>query len=202
MLYSAHSLEFFIICEVPNIRLKEMSMTLIEVLDTAIKIGLGAAITGGTSYLISKHNHDREIKRISFLRRQEALEQITEKAENYFSAWRRYCSALGGIYSGSNPPNPSFTDPQWKVIKERDQTLLDARDSIGNAVARLRLLGATDVADLVNEYGRPVGEFRDRIILQKQTPSHDEFKAVAKLSHEKMKAFYASVSKVYLSVPK
>ena len=67
------------------------------------------------------------------------------------------------------------------------------------AVARLRLLGLTDAADLVNSYNKAVGEFRDRMILQKETPTHDEFIAARKAAGKKIKEFYAAISAAYLA---
>ncbi len=174
-------------------------MTLVEVLDTAVKIGLGAGITGLASYLIAKHNHDRDLIKVAFTRRQESLEQVTEKTEVHFSAWRRYCGSLGGIYSGRNPPAPSFSEQQWKKVRLRDTAFLESRDGMGHAVARLRLLGLTNAADLVNEYNAIVGEFRDKMILQKETPTHDYFKDTRSRSGEKIREFYAAISAAYLS---
>lgn len=174
-------------------------MTLIEVLDTAIKIGFGALITGIASHYLAKNSHERELSKLALTRRLDSLEQVTEKAEAHFSAWRRYSSSLGGIYSGRNPPSPNFSDTQWKRIRERDRAFLDSRDGMSLAVARLRLLGLTDAADLVNSYNKAVGEFRDRMILQKETPTHDEFIAARKAAGKKIKEFYAAISAAYLA---
>jgi hypothetical protein len=176
-----------------------MSLTLLDVLDTAVKIGLGAGITGLATFLIARQNHDRELRKLSFTRRQDSLEQVTEKAEAFFSAWRRYCSTLGGIYSGRHPPDPSFSDGHWKRIRTRDAAFLESRDGMGLAVARLRLLGLTEAADVVNEFNKIVGEFRDQMILQRKTPTHEEFKSCRVGSSDKIKKFYATISSAYRS---
>lgn len=173
-------------------------MTLVEVLDTAIKIGLGATLTGLASYFIARHNHDRDLKKMAFARRLETLEQVAEKAELHFSAWRRYCASLGGIYSGRNPPDPDFSESQWQKIRSRDKDFLESREGIGLAVARLRLLGLTNAADLVNEYNKVVGDLRDPMILHRKTPSHEIFKESRTASTGKIREFYAEISKAYL----
>ena len=174
-------------------------MTLIEVIDTAIKIGFGALITGIASHYLAKNSHERELTKLTITRRLDSLEQVTEKAEAHFSAWRRYSGSLGGIYNGRNPPDPDFSETQWKRIKERDRAFLDSRDGMGLAVARLRLLGLTEAADLVNGYNKAVGEFRDRMILQKETPTHEEFIAARKATNKKIKEFYLAISTAYLA---
>lgn len=173
-------------------------LTFVEVLDTAVKIGSGAAITAVTAHFHAKNTHEFELKKLALTRRLDSLEQVTERAEAHFAAWRRCASSLGGIYSGLNPPSPNFSDVQWKNVNRRDAAFLDTRDGMGLAVARLRLLGLTEAADLVRDFIKIVGDFRDRMILQKETPTHEELNAVRRKSSEKIKEFYGAISVEYV----
>lgn len=76
---------------------------------------------------------------------------------------------------------------------------LDTRDALGLAVARLRLLGLTEAADLIDDYNTIVGEFRDPMILQMKTPTHEQFNEFRARSGDSIRAFYASISSAYLS---
>ena len=174
-------------------------MEIIDVVDSAVKIGLGALISGVVTYLAAKHSHERELQKISFVRRLDSLEQVSEKAEAHFVSWRRFASRIGGIYSGRNAPSPDFSEKQWNLILTRDKDLLETREALGYAVARLRLLSATEAASCLSNFSKIVGEFRDDLILKRETPKPENFRNVRKEVNECIKRFHEEMSLTYLA---
>jgi len=170
---------------------------ILELIDTTLKIGLGATISGVVTYVVAKLNHERELIKIGAVRRLDSLEKASERAEQYIMGWRQFASTLGGIYKGPNAPTEGFSDMQWKRIKARDKTMLEAREHLHQVVARLRLVGGNSAADHLIRMNKAIGSFRDPLILQKRLPSveelraaRDEISSTAKLFHQEMHALY------------
>ncbi|SDR72635.1 hypothetical protein SAMN05216198_0206 [Halopseudomonas litoralis] len=174
-------------------------MDWIEVIDSAVKIGLGAAISGIGAFLLTRDAYSREIQKIAHVRRLDSLEQVSEKAEECFSAWRRLASKLGGVYAGRNPPDPDFSERQWKQILVRDREFLETRQSLEHAVARLRLLSAREAATRLAKFNSMVGEFRESLILQRATPSREGFARTRAEVEECIREFHEALSAIYLS---
>ena len=56
-------------------------MTYLDLADTAVKIGLGAAVAGGFALLSSRRQHVHELERERMKRRERVLEKTTEEFE-------------------------------------------------------------------------------------------------------------------------
>lgn len=175
-------------------------MTYLEIIDTAVKIGLGALISGASTYLVAKHNHQRELKKLSFQRRLDSLEKASELAEKFINAWLSAASTLGGIYNGRHAPEADFSERQWERIKGKDKSLLEAREAQYLVVAKLRLIGATSAADKLNDLHKVISKFRDPLILQRETPSKEEFFEARKEVRSLIDAFHLEMSNLYCSL--
>ncbi len=62
----------------------------LEIVDTAVKVGLGALVTGLATYFASKLNHDKDLEKQSIRRRRELLEQSATQVERFWNSYRRY----------------------------------------------------------------------------------------------------------------
>ncbi len=176
-------------------------MTLIEVLDTAVKIGLGAAISGIAAYLLARDSHTRDLEKVKYIRRQEALEMMADNAEKHFSAWRDLASSLGGMYGGSNPPDPEFSEAQWRRIIEQDRAFISTHASFGHMLSRIGLLGLSDVIKPVNAYIALMREFRDPMMLSRTTPPREEFERVRAGVKKALEDFYSAMGDAYAALP-
>lgn len=175
-------------------------MDLYSLLDTIVKIALGAAISGAITYHLAKLSHESELKKIGAVRRMESLEKASERAEQFFFGWRQLSSLLGGIFKGRKASGSEFSDAQWEQINARDKILLEAREHLHHVIARLRLLGGSAAADCLVEIYRVVGEFRDPIILHRTTPNVEHFEVarakvneLAETFHQEMRSLYAEI---------
>lgn len=179
----------------------DMDITaVLSIVDTAVKIGLGAVITGLITYHVAKLNHERDLKKLLALRRLEALEKISEQAEQFFSHWRKLASRLGGVLKGNNPPATAFSEDQWKSIKARDKSLLEARDTMYQVLARLHLLKANAAADYIAEISKLVGDFREPLILQKEIPSRESLKETRQSINALITKFHDELSTLYAEI--
>src|SRR6185312_8978304 len=143
--------------------------------------------------------HIRELQKIAYIRRLDSLEQVSDKTEQHFAAWRSLTSKLGGIYSGRHPPDPNFSEAQWKQILAKDKDLLETKEEMNHAIARLRLLSATDAAACLSTYSKSVGDFRNNLILQRQTPTKENFTSARKEVNISITKFHKTMSATYLA---
>ena len=72
-------------------------MTGFELADTAVKIGLGALITGVAIYLNSKLGFERDAAKTYSTRRRELLENIGEQVEGFTHVALKFWARVSGI---------------------------------------------------------------------------------------------------------
>ncbi|WP_017256011.1 hypothetical protein [Pseudomonas tolaasii] len=69
-----------------------MAITWIEIVDTAVKIGLGAGVTGFATLLVNRQNHAKNIERENHLRNIAVLESVTQHIEEMTHALLKHWS--------------------------------------------------------------------------------------------------------------
>ncbi|HEY2396417.1 MAG TPA: hypothetical protein VGH81_10635 [Rudaea sp.] len=174
-------------------------MEWIDVVDSAIKIGLGAAITGVATSLAAKRSHDREIDKARLTRKLDTIEQIAVNANKSFDCWRIVLMAMGPIYSIGNPTDPPTAMPEkWLQLENVDRQYLDNRTLISEVAAKLRLLRLKQARKTFNVVFNRYSVFRDQAIGRRQLPNKAEFE---KLQDDLMKGsgvFFEELSESYI----
>lgn len=135
-------------------------MIWIEVVDSAVKIGLGALIAGVITFLLSSTQHRNELKKAKVEREFEMLKTVAEKVENFNSItlnywafatdWRRRL-----ISDSSLPKSNGFLDAQNK--------LFDSFSELTKAESLLLLFGYSSAQIKLRDYGETVISFKKRI---------------------------------------
>ncbi len=177
-----------------------MATELLDILDTAVKIGLGAIATGITAYYINKSNHrsdiGKELRENKFI----ILQDISTLVAEYFNALDSLIGHVDGAISSG------FSDTDWKVyindhfkegspsgFIEADNRMLSAVESKSSAITKMYLLGLDDMAkevELLDKYEDP---FRDEVLIKEILITKDELdKLVLNLSTMK-RLFYKSL---------
>lgn len=115
-------------------------ITALEILDTAVKIGLGALIAGFAAYFLAKLNHRQDLEKDSLKRRRELLEKVASDIENNWNTYRRfYLVSLEYIQRIKKHEDiPSGMEPEFQ---ERSKAVMDSTDYLSNAISILLLLG-------------------------------------------------------------
>ena len=67
-------------------------ITSMEIIDTAVKIGLGALISGVFTYWVTKLNHLKDIEKQAIYRNRETIEKIAAEFEIFWNSYRNYFS--------------------------------------------------------------------------------------------------------------
>lgn len=122
-----------------------------DIIDTAVKIGLGALIGGGVTLLQSTITHRRELEKDLVRRRMDWLQEIVvdfakahRKFVDYFVATNKLSQVIKqGTLS---------TDKEGQKLFETIESSKDMAYDLKLVEARLRLLGEDEAADIVAEY--------------------------------------------------
>ena len=134
-------------------------MTWIEVIDSAIKIGLGALIAGTSALLLSHSQHRRDLGRARVDREFQILKDVAEQTERFTQATLRYWS-LASDYHRLRRQDQSLSAKKQADLAESKDTLFNLFHELTSSEAKLLLLGKRDAQSALRTYGDMVGAFR------------------------------------------
>ena len=119
-------------------------MEWIEVADSAIKIGLGAAIAGVSAFLLLRRTQAGEFQKELRQRRWKILEEVAESVQEAYREHIDHIHALSELRA-LNDETPSNDRERIKTAVESFGTsLIDQMQSLSTAEAKLLLLGEQD----------------------------------------------------------
>jgi hypothetical protein len=124
------------------------AVTAMEVVDTAVKIGLGALISGLATYWVTKLNHDKELEKQTIRRRRELLEQIAAGVEQFWNEYRRYfLVSLEAIHRAqTDDVIPTVIVDEYEA---RKQKVMESTNELSTAQSSLLLLGDKDSNEIL-----------------------------------------------------
>jgi hypothetical protein len=145
---------------------QESKMTWLSIIDTAIKIGLGAFIGGIFTFILNKQKQDNEIKREIILDTRQTLKDATKRFEiihtdliafiqDYSQAFSIYLHKLNSIEKKIESTNFDVTDT---IPNEPD--FFNQRIDVANKLIKdlyllqgvLLLYGFTNLSSIIYEY--------------------------------------------------
>ena len=135
-------------------------MTWIEVVDSAVKIGLGALIAGVIAFLLSSTQHRNELKKAKVDREFEMLKEVAEKVESFNHTALRYWAFATDwrrklLLDSSTPKSNDLLDA--------DHKLFNSFGELTNAESLLLLFGYEDAQIALRDYGESVSAFRKKV---------------------------------------
>jgi hypothetical protein len=124
----------------------------IDVIDTAVKIGLGALISGWATNKANKLKHQSEREKDTVAVKREMILIAVEKMDEYMQFLSSYYSRLDGLRQSHEQQR--FSDEQWlsawDFIRESENELSEARQCTCIAQSRLQLLCMDDSLKAIN----------------------------------------------------
>ncbi len=135
-----------------------MAITFLEILDTSVKIGLGALLTGVVTYISAQANHKREVSKEWRKKKRESLETIAQQTEEFSHTVLKYWAL---ITEWGNHQNKGQEMPEDRLAKLRmiNDELFHAYKNLSVVEARLLLLGSIDAQKICREYGELITRF-------------------------------------------
>lgn len=161
---------------------------MMDLIDTALKVGLGAAISGVAMYGIARYRHQSDMRKEAAARRVEILTDATALVETYFIAFGKCEARLTGLLRQGVSPGP-LAQERLESYRRADVELTDARAVRHNASSKLALIGEFEAADLISSIGMVEKKLRDKVIFEQCLPSEAEVKQIA----EEMRAVRAAL---------
>ena len=127
-------------------------MTYLEVIDTAIKVGLGALISGLSAYWMSKSKTNDDLRRERLTRHHGLLEKSAEQIENFSHSMLRYWALVVEWVrykdkSTQMPPNRA------EELSKAKTELFNTFSDLTSAESKLLLLGHTEAQQLLRSFG-------------------------------------------------
>ena len=134
-------------------------MTWPEVADTTVKIGLGALIAGGFTFLTTRMGHDRQAQASQAANRRILIEKVLELLNEFE---RRYIHQKA-VFSGFSRLR---TDEEKKAAEQEFATLDEAFrfsfEKFVDASGMLLLLGEKEAAGLLQDYRAAANEWYEK----------------------------------------
>ncbi|MEJ1385835.1 MAG: hypothetical protein RPV21_15910 [Candidatus Sedimenticola sp. (ex Thyasira tokunagai)] len=132
--------------------------TLIEVLDTAVKIGLGAGITAVVTYWHAKQKAKTESAKEYEKRHRTLLEQVANQIEVvnhvYLKNW-----ALAVEFVRVRSQNEEWPQERWSKLDAVKEELFSAFSEFTSAESKLLLINETEAYKKTRELGDAIVKF-------------------------------------------
>ena len=174
-------------------------MEWIEVVDSAVKIGLGAAITGVTAFFISKGNRQHEFDKEYFKRRQDLLERVSENFEEIHMLFFKITIDYSGYvesYVKDLFPSQDHRDKYYSYIQQIGDRLRELHLLEG----RLLLAGISEGTDCLREYRLLATDVNNIIRLDEPEATRAEVLRKTGELCSKKDQFYSTLSEAYKSM--
>jgi len=131
----------------------ENSKNLYDVIDTALKIGLGGIIGWVSSYTVSKLRYDKEKEKYILDKKIATYELAIDKLENYFDKLNKVFSYLSKIRktTNSNKAIIGISKDDAIILEQRNRDLVESKTDKRVAITRLKLLGAENIINVLEK---------------------------------------------------
>lgn len=106
-----------------------MTTEWIDIVDTSVKIGLGALISGSFTYLGLKHKTVAEKDKFKTENKFKLLEESSISIHEYFISWRYYGSIVSGITKtkkANSTEQTHFSEKQLENLKDKETKLVES----------------------------------------------------------------------------
>jgi hypothetical protein len=173
-----------------------VTTTTIEVIDTAVKIGLGGLITLVGTLVATKLNHSHERAKERNKRRFDALENVGFNVEEITHVALRYWALVIEWVRNKNQ-GMELTEKRKKELEKTKLDLFDQFKNLTVAESKLLLLDLQKPSKLIREYGEFLKEMRRHYYDGKESLTEDKMDSVREELLYKRQALFKSLSDSY-----
>lgn len=137
-------------------------MTWIDVVDSAVKIGLGALIAGAFSFTTTRLTYDRDARAERTRRRRDLLEKVLNMMNHFDKVYRLEKALFDTLLDLSRTPKDREEDK--KQFEQLDEDLRVAFEKFADSSGILLILGETSAEAALNEYREVANEWYERAL--------------------------------------
>ncbi|ATI48417.1 TPA: hypothetical protein I7203_21585 [Vibrio vulnificus] len=173
-----------------------MAITYMEILDTAVKIGLGALISGATTWKITQLQHKNDDEKQRRARKLESLESVAEQVEVFshhsMVYWARIVDFTRRKSSGSK-----LSEDFLKELNEARTNLYRSYKNLNSAESKLLLLGLSDSQQSLRAFGEAVSSFYAEVYVGEHGKPLEEVKLWREDILDNRRIFFEDLSSAY-----
>jgi hypothetical protein len=173
--------------------------TWIEIADTAIKIGLGAAISGASAFLINRQSHNKSLEKENHSRNKETLESVTLSIEELTHTLLKYWSYILE-WAKNNEKGVQASKEKTDSITELRGDIFNLFKGLTNSEGRLLLIGCVEQQKKLREYGTLITEFYRYASRNNEEMQSSELEVWRSKILETREQLYSSLNKSYRAV--
>jgi len=173
-------------------------VTAIEVVDTAVKVGLGALISGLSAYALAQRHARLDQARARLNRRDELLELVAESVQSFSQTFLLYWARVADAAAAHRKNETLSVQVQEAVISARESLFREV-ETLNAAEARLLLLGEKEGQARLRALNVCAMEVRAKTSLREAPPAEadlenmrDEFLGKRDLLFERLAQVYGS----------
>lgn len=145
-------------------------MTWLEIIDSAVKIGLGALIAGASAWFLARGQYSHDLRKNKVSREFELLKDIAEKVERFTHSALKYW-AISADWHRARRSNPDAVKTENLLSTQKE--LFGRFNELTSAEAFLLLLGQKAAQAQLRAYGEHVMVYR-RSVSRSFAPMSDE----------------------------
>jgi hypothetical protein len=146
---------------------------ILDIVDTVVKIGLGAIISGVATYSVTRLNHKEEKNKEIIKTKREILEQSVDNIDKYFSLYSEYISQIDGMIRDGLTPGVITDDIRVKYYLEIDGKFTASRHDRDIAISRARMIGEQEIVSALKGISNIETRFRQYVIFDKKIPDKE-----------------------------
>jgi hypothetical protein len=124
-------------------------ITPIDVVDSAVKIGLGAIISGLATYWLAKANHNKTIEKERSQRKRDTLEGIAQQVATFDDLTGKYLRRVRLWLANESEP---MSETERSDLTRLQASIYEASNQLTGAETKLLLLGEVKCNELLKEY--------------------------------------------------
>ena len=170
--------------------------TLIDVLDTAVKIGLGALISGVSTFWITKQKERADSAKEYEGRHRTILEQVAEETEQVNHIYLKYWALVVEWFRYKKQGSP-WPDSRKEELERTKSELFHAFKSMTSAEAKLLLVNEKEASEALRKYGEAVVAFRRSYYMGNETMSEEQMASDKAAIKDLREEFFGIISDSY-----
>jgi hypothetical protein len=132
--------------------------TIIDIIDTAVKIGLGATISGIATYSVTKYKQNKDAELAKTERKQKSLDLVAEQVEEFSHLALNYWARILDWTRRKNS-NVIISETKEKELKTVKTDLFNSYKLLASAESKLLLMKEEEAQKLLRKYGEEFSEF-------------------------------------------
>jgi hypothetical protein len=148
-----------------------MAKEVLDIVDTAVKIGLGALISGVATYYVTKLKHTEEAAQEYGRRKWEFIKDVIDTTDEYMLALGNLVAALDGLRKDHPEAKTIEETGERDFVEKHDDILQDAVLQRNRAFSRLKIIGEAKAAENLNKLHELEDEIRSGVIFESELPS-------------------------------